>query len=54
MTLTVANLIVASALAGLIWTIQLVHYPLFALVGTQDRASYGEEHRRGSPGWPRP
>ena len=46
MTLTVANLIVASALAGVIWTIQLVHYPLFALVGTQDRASYGEEHRR--------
>ena len=32
-SIEVANLVVAAALAGLIWTIQLVHYPLFALVG---------------------
>ena len=31
-----ANLVVAAALAGLIWTIQLVHYPLFAMVGATE------------------
>jgi hypothetical protein len=46
MTLIVANLIVASALAGLIWTIQLVHYPLFAFVGAQAWSAYGAQHRR--------
>jgi|1186.fasta_scaffold313034_2 hypothetical protein len=46
MTLIDANLIVASALAGLIWTIQLVHYPLFGFVGPDAWASYGQQHRR--------
>ena len=41
-----ANLVLAAALAGLIWTIQLVHYPLFALVGAAQWARYGDEHRR--------
>jgi len=41
-----ANLVVAAALAGLIWTIQLVHYPLFALVGATEWPRYGDEHRR--------
>jgi hypothetical protein len=44
--LELANLVLAAALAGLIWTIQLVHYPLFALVGAADWPRYGEEHRR--------
>ena len=41
-----ANLIVAAALAGLIWTIQLVHYPLFALVGADAWERYEAEHQR--------
>ena len=41
-----ANLVLAAALAGLIWTIQLVHYPLFALVGAAEWPRYGDEHRR--------
>jgi hypothetical protein len=45
-SLHLANLVVASALTGLIWTIQLVHYPLFAHVGAADWPRYGAEHRR--------
>lgn len=41
-----ANLVLAAALAGLIWTVQLVLYPLFALVGAVEWQSYGAEHRR--------
>jgi hypothetical protein len=42
----IANVVLAAALAGLIWTVQLVHYPLFALVGATDWQRYGAEHRR--------
>jgi hypothetical protein len=45
-SLEVANLVVAAVLAGLIFTIQLVHYPLFALVGPREWERYGAEHRR--------
>lgn len=41
-----ANLIVAAFLCGLIWTIQLVHYPLFAAVGRDAWPAYEDEHRR--------
>jgi hypothetical protein len=41
-----ANLTVAAALLGLILTIQLVHYPLFVLVGMDEWPQYGAEHRR--------
>lgn len=41
-----ANLILTAALAGLIWTVQLVLYPLFALVGASEWHRYGAEHRR--------
>ena len=41
-----ANLILVAALAGLIWTVQLVLYPLFALVGASEWERYGAEHRR--------
>jgi hypothetical protein len=44
--LELANLVVAAALLGLIATIQLVQYPLFALVGADEWARYGAEHRR--------
>lgn len=33
-------------LCGLIWTIQLVHYPLFAAVGSQEFGAYHAAHSR--------
>ena len=46
MSLELANLVIAATLAGLILTIQLVQYPLFALVGEHEWPRYGAEHRR--------
>jgi hypothetical protein len=48
-TLTVTRVLllhvfVTSALTGLIWTIQIVHYPLFAEVGSEDFVSYEQSH----------
>ena len=34
------------ALVGLIWTVQLVHYPLFAQVGAEAFRSYHARHTR--------
>lgn len=39
-----AHLFVTSALTGLIWTIQIVHYPLFAQVGREGFARYEQSH----------
>jgi hypothetical protein len=33
-----------TALAGLIWTIQVVHYPLFSDVGTSEFAKFHQNH----------
>ena len=33
-------------MAGLIWFVQLVHYPLLLLVGTSEFARYEQEHTR--------
>jgi hypothetical protein len=33
-------------MVGLIWTIQLVHYPLFARVGANEFTGYENEHTR--------
>lgn len=44
--MTAANLAVAAFLCGLIWTIQLVHYPLFARVGNEAWAAYEAAHQR--------
>lgn len=41
----VVNLAAAWFLTGLIWTIQVVHYPLFGLVGERFR-DYEERHMR--------
>jgi hypothetical protein len=41
-----ANLVVVAALTGLIWTIQVVHYPLFALVGADEWERYASAHGR--------
>jgi hypothetical protein len=46
MGLLLANAAVACALTGLIWTIQVVHYPLFAGVGEAEWRAYEREHQR--------
>jgi hypothetical protein len=42
--LLLAHFFVTSALAGLIWTIQVVHYPLFAQVGRDGFVAYEQSH----------
>jgi hypothetical protein len=39
-----ANVSVCLVLVGLIWTIQIVHYPLFARVGAETWSAYHAEH----------
>jgi hypothetical protein len=34
------------AMTGLIWFVQVVHYPLFGVVGSNGYAAYQEEHMR--------
>lgn len=41
----VANFGVSAFLAGLIWTIQLLHYPLFAMVPPEVFVAYMDAHR---------
>lgn len=40
----VAHLAGTAAMVGLIWTIHVVHYPLFGLVGTDRYPEYQREH----------
>jgi hypothetical protein len=42
--LLLAHLFVTAALTGLIWTIQIVHYPLFAKVGQERFIPYEQAH----------
>lgn len=46
MPLLLANLAATGMLIGLIWTIQLVHYPLFAAVGPAAWPTYAAAHGR--------
>jgi hypothetical protein len=43
-SLLLANAACCLVLVGLIWTIQVVHYPLFARVGAQEWSQYHAEH----------
>jgi hypothetical protein len=45
-TTLILNLVLASFLCGLIWTIQLVHYPGFMKVGKQGFIDYQAFHMR--------
>jgi len=45
-TLILLNLCLAALLSGLIWTIQLVHYPSFLDVGTEEYLVYQRNHMR--------
>lgn len=38
--------VVTAAMTGLIWFVQVVHYPLFARVGVEQFAGYEAEHQR--------
>ncbi len=42
--LLLAHACVTWFLVGLIWTVQVVHYPLFALVGREDYSAYQRSH----------
>lgn len=44
--LLLLNLIFSSMLSGLIWLVQLVHYPGFLLVGKEAGAAYQQHHTR--------
>lgn len=48
--LLLAHLVATWFMVGLIWTIQVVHYPLFEHVGTDSFPSYESEHTRRM-GW---
>jgi hypothetical protein len=41
-----ANLVAASVMAGVIWFVQIVHYPLFASVGTERSIDYAIDNQR--------
>jgi hypothetical protein len=43
-TMFIIHLAVTAALAGLIWTIQIVHYPLFKEVGNKEFILYHQRH----------
>lgn len=44
-SLLVAQAAVTTFLCGLIWAVQVVHYPLFARVGRETFAAYEREHQ---------
>ena len=46
MTLLLVNLAATLFMTGLIWLIQLVHYPLFAQVGAERFVEYENLHRQ--------
>jgi UDP-N-acetylmuramyl pentapeptide phosphotransferase/UDP-N-acetylglucosamine-1-phosphate transferase len=43
--LFIANLVSTWYMVGLIWMVQIVHYPLFAKVGAEDYQSYQLSHQ---------
>ncbi len=45
-TLTLLHALCTAAMTGLVWFVQLVHYPLFARVGAEASRSYALEHQR--------
>ena len=45
-SLLFAQLATTLPLCGLIWTIQIVHYPLFSVVGSEAFSAYHAEHSR--------
>ena len=48
--LVVVNLVACSFMAGLIWYVQVVHYPLFKVVGLPNFSDYHDAHVKRT-GW---
>ena len=46
MLLLSVHLLATAAMVGLIWFVQVVHYPLFAAVGTDEFVAYEQAHQR--------
>jgi hypothetical protein len=46
MGLLVVHLVATAVMTGLIWFVQVVHYPLFARVGAEASVAYALEHQR--------
>lgn len=46
----VAHAVATLAMLGLVWFVQVVHYPMFALVGGDGFRAYSQEHSRRT-GW---
>lgn len=44
--LLLLNLVLAAMLCGLIWLVQLVHYPGFLLIGAEESPEYQKHHTR--------
>ena len=44
-TLLIANLVSTWYMVGLIWMVQVVHYPLFAKVGSEEFVGYQISHQ---------
>jgi len=42
----IVHLVATAGMAGLIWFVQVVHYPLFAAVGAEGFAAYEQAHQR--------
>ncbi|MDJ0768907.1 MAG: hypothetical protein QNJ12_08940 [Ilumatobacter sp.] len=47
-TLLAIHLAATAGMAGLIWFVQIVHYPLFARVGVAEFAAYEARHTRST------
>jgi hypothetical protein len=46
MLLLSVHLLATAAMVGLIWFVQVVHYPLFAAVGAAEFVAYEQAHQR--------
>jgi hypothetical protein len=46
MLLLSVHLLATAAMVGLIWFVQVVHYPLFAAVGPDEFVAYEQAHQR--------
>jgi len=47
--LLAAQALASAAMCGLIWFVQVVHYPLFCRVGGAEDRDYSAEHQRRTP-----
>lgn len=46
MAVLLLNAVATLVMVGLVWTVQVVHYPLFAAVGDESFPTYEAEHKR--------